>query len=319
MTNNTESIDTPNRLFSFLSCQRREKTVACEHCGKVILKSDADNQALIPFLLDDNNNDIDNDNNDNTNSNLFPPSLVLEKKAIKTFCNKCYKKLSILDYTKSYDVIEPLKTTTTTTTSTTTTLLWVHGAGGSRAMFRPHAKHFAEHFGYRSILMDLPGHGTLTTTSTLTLESCEMQVKKILEKECNNDKNKVIYIGCSLGAYLGFHILNKLNHQYFFNGAILMDCGQNVGPDCSLKAKFGIWVLRNLSKNMSNKTLMKGMMDGLQKSNADYHLVEVREIWLCLCTIYHIIISSSHFYCFILFLLPTYLHITYSILIITYM
>eukprot|EP00594_Rhizosolenia_setigera_P015063 CAMPEP_0178969794 /NCGR_PEP_ID=MMETSP0789-20121207/19095_1 /TAXON_ID=3005 /ORGANISM="Rhizosolenia setigera, Strain CCMP 1694" /LENGTH=64 /DNA_ID=CAMNT_0020656049 /DNA_START=77 /DNA_END=268 /DNA_ORIENTATION=+ len=62
MTNNTESIDTPNNngLFSFLSCQRREKTVACEHCGKVILKSDADNQALIPFK--DNDNDINDSN-----------------------------------------------------------------------------------------------------------------------------------------------------------------------------------------------------------------------------------------------------------------
>lgn len=53
-----------------------------------------------------------------------------------------------------------------------------------------------------------------------------------------------------------------------------MDCGQNVGPDCSPKARFGIWFLRQLSGRMSNKSLMGAMTGAVKKSKADYHIVE---------------------------------------------
>lgn len=155
------------------------------------------------------------------------------------------------------------------TNTTTTTLLWAHGGGGSRRMFHPHAKLLSKQ-GYRSILIDLPGHGTLVDTE-LTLDQCVDTVRSILQKECSSTQ-KIVYIGGSLGAYIGFHILGELNT--LFSSAVLIDCGQNVGPDCSLKARFGLWFLRKLSTNMSNKSLMGAMMGAVKKSKADYHLVE---------------------------------------------
>jgi hypothetical protein len=60
----------------------------------------------------------------------------------------------------------------------------------------------------------------------------------------------------------------------FFCGAVLIDVGQNVGPDCSMKAKFGLWLLRFLSTKMSNEGLMKTLLKVTIKSPADWKLIE---------------------------------------------
>mmetsp|Transcript_95 Transcript_95/g.192 ORF Transcript_95/g.192 Transcript_95/m.192 type:complete len:347 (-) Transcript_95:56-1096(-) len=224
--------------------------VDCAKCQKTLCLNCAEDQTLIP--LDKNEE-----------------PLPLKKSSIKSYCMPCFKQVSILDYSKSYDIIEP-STSSVDPDKPNITLLWVHASGGSRAMFRPHASTLAQK-GYRSILMDLPGHGTLVET-TLTLNSCVETVKQILDQECSSHKpSQIIYIGGSLGAYVGFYILGELKTR--FGGAILMDCGQNVGPDCSLKARAGVWFLRKLSGSMSNKTMM-GVMVGAVEKKADYHTIE---------------------------------------------
>jgi len=176
-----------------------------------------------------------------------------------------FQEVSVLDYTKTYDIIQ---TTTNTAANCNITLLWVHGGGASRALFKPHAKELASK-GYRSILIDSPGHGSLVDTP-LTLDSCVETVRDVLDKECGDSSKDVCYIGASLGAYIGFHILSKLQNK--FTSSILLDCGQNVGPDCSYKARFGLWFLRKLSSSMNNKTLLGAMLS--QSKTADYHIRE---------------------------------------------
>ena len=163
---------------------------------------------------------------DPTTSSSSSSSTPLKKSDIESYCKACYQEVSVLDYTKTYDIIEP--TTANDTKSSNIKLLWVHGGGASRALFRPHAQELASK-GYRSILIDLPGHGSLVDTP-LTLGSCVETVQHVLDKECRGS-SKVVYIGASLGAYIGFHILSKLQNN--FTSSILLDCGQNVGPDCS--------------------------------------------------------------------------------------
>merc|ERR1711862_132065 len=107
----------------------------------------------------------------------------------------------------------------------------------------------------------------------LTLESSKEIITSIL-KECESliqDKN-MIYVGGSLGAYIGFYLLNELKDC--FSGAVLMDCGQNVGPGASFKARVGLVVLKWIGRFCSNATMMKLMMDEVKKSPADYHLIE---------------------------------------------
>jgi pimeloyl-ACP methyl ester carboxylesterase len=153
----------------------------------------------------------------------------------------------------------------------------VHGGGACRAMYRPYAEYLSK-LGYQSILEDLPGHGSYALMdkdenplATLTLDNCVCVVESVL-KENNLSRNKTIYVGGSLGGYIGFYILEKLKDS--FCGAVLIDVGQNVGPDCSVKAKFGLWFLRILCNNMSNERLMKAMLSVSQKSPVDWKLVE---------------------------------------------
>lgn len=234
MTTTLQCIDCNTNLdnggcFSLLSSNT---TASCTKCQTSICSKCAGDQALIPY-------------DPTTSSSSSTP---LKKSDILSYCKACYQEVSVLDYTKTYDIIEP---STDDTKNSNTTLLWVHGGGASRALFRPHAKELARK-GYRSILIDLPGHGTLADTP-LTLDSCVETVRDVLDKE-SIDSSKVVYIGASLGAYIGFHILSKLQDK--FTSSILLDCGQNVGPDCSYKARFGLWFLRKISSSMNNKSLM---------------------------------------------------------------
>jgi pimeloyl-ACP methyl ester carboxylesterase len=221
---------------------------ACDKCQKVLCSKCAGKFPLIPFDLT-----MPEESNDLATNSM-----------VKSYCQQCFQDTSVLDFTKTYDVVNP-----TSGNDASATYVMVHGGSGSRAMFRPFADILATK-GYRSILLDMPGHGSLVDTP-LTLENCVKTVKDILDKEKRNRKN-TIYVGGSLGAYIGFYVLEKLMDE--FCGAVLMDCGQNVGPDCSLKASLGILFLKLVSKSMSNKGLMEALVGVTKRSPANWKLVE---------------------------------------------
>ena len=201
----------------------------------------------------------------------------LQKKArIQSFCMSCFQRLSVLDFTKSYDVIEP----PADAKKSGVTLVFVHGGGGSRAMFRPHARELMARHGHRCILLDLPGHGSLAEVE-LTLDTCWQELKTVLEEnriireedgKRENPREKIVYVGGSLGAYIGFYLLEEF--KGVFNSAVLMDCGQNVGPGRSLKASLGLHLLSYVAKHYSNKKLAKMMLDVTKKSPADQWIIE---------------------------------------------
>jgi pimeloyl-ACP methyl ester carboxylesterase len=183
---------------------------------------------------------------------------------INVYCKKCFQETSLLDFSRNEDEYKA-----ESSTKSPITFVMVHGGGGSRGMFSPHAKLLAKR-GYRSILLDLPGHGTRVDTP-LTLDSCVETVKSVLDKYELKGAT-TIYVGGSLGAYTGFYTLDKLKDR--FCGAVQIDCGQNVGPGASLKARVGMWFLKKVAHNMSNQGLMGAMMDIAKKSPADFKLVE---------------------------------------------
>ena len=81
-------------------------------------------------------------------------------------------------------------------------------------MFVPHAKELKERFGHSSILWDLPGHASQIETP-LTLESAKDHLASVL-KECESwtKSKKLVYVGGSLGAYIGFHLLDALKDKF---------------------------------------------------------------------------------------------------------
>lgn len=205
---------------------------------------------------------------------------------IQCFCKQCFGKKSVLDFTKTFDIVEPDKKNNSkgdnaicAVQPSGIVVIFGHGGGGSRAMFRPHAEALAQRYGHKCILFDFPGHGTCVQ-EPLDLKSCSdalhrvLQENKILPKDQGGGSGggKNIYIGGSFGAYVGFHILEQ--YKEYFSGAVLLDCGQNVGPGASLKARVGLWFLRQMGSLMSNKGLMEAMMGVTKKSHADYYLVE---------------------------------------------
>lgn len=227
------------------------KQKVCHKSGEILTSEEAGRYALIPF--DPSNPDESND--------------LKKNGTVQSYSKKCFQEVSTLDFSRTYDIVEP------TTTHSGANIVMVHGGGASRQMYQAHARLLAER-GYRSILLDLPGHGTLVDEK-LTLESCAATVKSVLDEnreKLNLTKANTIYVGASFGAYTGFYVLDQLKDR--FGGAILMDCGQNVGPDCSMKASLGLWFLRVLSSNMTNASLMGAMKDATVKSPADWKLVE---------------------------------------------
>lgn len=223
---------------------------ACTKCEKMLCSKCAGKHPLIPF---------DAENSDESND-------LARNGTVKTFCKTCFQATSVVDFSKTYDVVQGAKSAGR---GDLVTFLMVHGGGATRALFRPYADILASK-GFQSILMDLPGHGSLID-SPLTLDNCVKTVAEILGNE-KLERRKVIYVGGSLGAYIGFYVLDKLKDR--FCGAVLMDCGQNVGPDCSIKASLGIQILRLATKTMSNKGLLGAMIDVTKKSPADWRLVE---------------------------------------------
>jgi len=199
---------------------------------------------------------------------------------MKHLCKSCFRENSNLDFSSSYHRIEH----DDDAHKSNVTFVFVHGGSSNQQMFHHHALQFKEKFGHSSVLLDLPGHGTLVETP-LTIDACDVQLGRVLT-ECGlivkngdgkytktNSDQKLVYVGGSLGAYVGFHVLDT--YQSIFDGAVMMDCGQNVGPDCSFKAKAGLVVLRWMGSGMTNAKLAELMMGETKKSkHSDYYIVE---------------------------------------------
>lgn len=180
---------------------------------------------------------------------------------LKQFCQSCFHKTSTIDFSKTYETVEG---------SADVVWVFVHGASASRQFFLPHAKELQQRYGHGSILVDLPGHAS-RLDMPLTLESSKTALESVL-KECESwtKGKKLVYVGGSLGAYIGFYLLDQLE----FAGAVLMDCGVNVGPGASFKARSGLLVLKWIGRKFSNATMMQLMLGEVKKSKADYHLIE---------------------------------------------
>lgn len=190
---------------------------------------------------------------------------VLANGTVKSHCKSCFQQHSTLDFRTHHDTIQG---------SSGVVFVYVHGGGGSRQMYNSHALEMNQRYQHGAVLLDLPGHGTLVDTP-LTLESCAEALEQVL-KECglmaSTKKEKMVYVGGSLGAYIGFYLIDKF--QSVFDGAVLMDCGQNVGPGASFKARMGLILLNWVAKNYSNADLMNMMVGVSKKSKADYKLIE---------------------------------------------
>lgn len=76
-------------------------------------------------------------------------------------------------------------------------LVFLHGAGANRGMWKPQLDRLAGEF--RCIAVDLPGHGTNRATR-FDLESAVEYVRQVIDRQAGGG---AILVGLSLGAYVG--------------------------------------------------------------------------------------------------------------------
>jgi pimeloyl-ACP methyl ester carboxylesterase len=204
---------------------------------------------------------------------VVPPDkeVLVKNGTVQHYCKSCFRSKSTIDFDKDPVVISG-------TSPGAATFVYVHGGGGSRQMFFEHALEMNKRHGYGAVLLDLPGHGAKVDVP-LTLDSCAEALRTTLEatgclekRKDDPQHNKLVYVGGSLGAYVGFYLLDQFRDS--FDGAVLMDCGQNVGPGASLKAKLGLVMLKWVANKYSNADLMSMMVGVSKKSKADYKIVE---------------------------------------------
>jgi pimeloyl-ACP methyl ester carboxylesterase len=179
---------------------------------------------------------------------------------ITSFCKSCYQANSPLGFgtLDGVEVFEPAKEAK----DKHATVFFAHGGGGCRLMFLPHAKELSK-AGYRCVIFDLPGHGTLMD-SPLSLDSAIAHISTLVAK---HGKGRQLYVGGSLGGYIGIELLAR--QPDLFSGAVITMCGQAVGTGASLMARAGLVLLGGISGNLSSASLLAAMRN---QANANGHL-----------------------------------------------
>ncbi|CAJ1423311.1 unnamed protein product [Effrenium voratum] len=182
---------------------------------------------------------------------------------IVAFCKGCFQKLSSLDFSKHVDVFEAVGG------GGAITLVYVHGGGGSREMFKPHARAMAAK-NFRCVLMDLPGHGA-RMDEELTMNSALQAIVQVIREYAppSASGTKPIYIGGSLGGYVGMELLGKFPD--LVSMAIITMCGQNVGVGRGAAASMGLWAFETILPRLGSRKIMSALIGEIRKNG---HLPE---------------------------------------------
>jgi pimeloyl-ACP methyl ester carboxylesterase len=169
----------------------------------------------------------------------------------------CFKKLSNLGFDNNESV------TILSASNPTTSVLFVHGGGGSRFMFLPHARDLVEKGPYQCILLDLPGHG-VKMDDPLSLQSAMDWIIEVAKKHAGPN---AVYVGGSLGGYIGMELLGRYPTQ--FKSAVITMCGQDVGVGAGWTARVALSAFNALLPLMSSDTILNGLV---KAARANGHL-----------------------------------------------
>lgn len=178
------------------------------------------------------------------------------KGVISTLCKSCFIKHSVLDFTVTEDVLGP-------SAGEAPTVVYVHGGGGCRAMFRDHAKAMAAK-GMRCVLLDLPGHGS-RLGQPLTTATAIQTIADTINKHAPPCRGvKPIYIGGSLGGYLGMEFLGQ--HPDLVSAAVILMAGQTVGVGRGLAARVGLVMMKSMMGAVSQATVLNALVGEARKN-----------------------------------------------------
>ena len=169
---------------------------------------------------------------------------------VSAVCDSCFSRLSTIDMNEQVDIYgaEP---------GAGLSIVVVHGGGASRKLYEPLARHLAKK-GYRVVLPDLPGHGS-RLKEPLTLQNAIQTLAKDVKDYTAPYKGvKPVYIGGSLGGYVGMELMGK--YPDLFSGAIIAAATQTVGAGASVKAKMALGTMHYMKPLISSVTMAQQMV-----------------------------------------------------------
>eukprot|EP01125_Pyxidicula_operculata_P015385 TRINITY_DN5213_c0_g1_i2.p1 TRINITY_DN5213_c0_g1~~TRINITY_DN5213_c0_g1_i2.p1 ORF type:complete len:280 (-),score=23.84 TRINITY_DN5213_c0_g1_i2:221-1060(-) len=192
---------------------------------------------------------------DCSNFFLLPPNKSGPENVAR-MCLSCFKNVSSIDFDSNYDLSGP---------SDGIVLLMVHGGSASRKMWHYHIAEWSKHFKCYSI--DLPGHGSLMEKQLSMDIACDY-ISAFIEK--NIIDKKVIYVGASLGGYIGMELIGRYPH--LFHAAVIVDAGQNVGEGCSMAAKAGLFLMDFVVSHVPADKVLSGFVGSVK--NVDPEVID---------------------------------------------
>jgi len=139
---------------------------------------------------------------------------------LERFCKKCFKDKCNIDFDRKTEIYQP----SNPDDFSGITIVFTHGAGGTRAVYRTHAKIFSSEYNHRVILVDLPGHGS-RWDEQCTLDGClnaihealiEHDIKPLKEQPYKGQRGTFL-AASSWGGYINYYALGKLK-EYFSGG-----------------------------------------------------------------------------------------------------
>lgn len=168
----------------------------------------------------------------------------------RTLCRACFIANSPLDFSSvAPDVLGP---------AGAPCVVFVHGGGGCRTMFRAAAAALAARRAVRAVLLDLPGHGARMDeplSMAAAIASVRAQAAEFAPPTARGAKP--VYVGGSLGGYIGMEVLGAAPEQ--FAGAVIAMAGQDVGPGRGCAASVGLVAMGLATSWLAPATLLNAM------------------------------------------------------------
>lgn len=188
-------------------------------------------------------------------------SLIVNEKAVP-YCEKCFISANTIDFTKNVELVGKAK-------GEAISIIFVHGGGGCRKMFLPHAQALADR--YSCTLIDLPGHGSRMKES-LSIDSAIAIIILALNDHCATYKGiKPVLIGASLGGYISAECIGKYPDS--FSSSIIMMAGQTVGVGRGWMAWMGLLAFHYIIPLISATTLLSGMQSATKNGSVRKDLI----------------------------------------------
>ena len=197
-----------------------------------------------------------------------------------TLCLACFRASSPLDFSVvAPDVLGP---------AGAPAVVFVHGGGGCRTMFRATAAALAARCAVRVVLLDLPGHGArmdeplsmASAVASVCAQAAEFApaaaargvqptpgastLAATAAATAAAQGVKPVYVGGSLGGYLGMEVLGAAPDV--FAGAVIAMAGQDVGPGRGCAASIGMTAMGLAMSWLAPATLLNAMRSEVKRN-----------------------------------------------------